>query len=120
MILLGIFMYLTRNNALSLFSSGVFFAHLTFYLAYKPKGFLRKYNNLGDYSYGLYVYAFPVQQALMHFIPKITFGEMVIYATLISIPLALLSWHFIEQPSLLYARRFSLRNSKKKAILNIA
>ena len=38
-------------------------AYTTFVVAYRPGGVLRRYNELGDYSYGMYVYAFPVQQA---------------------------------------------------------
>lgn len=35
--------------------------YLVLYLAYVPGGWLRRYNRMGDYSYGLYIYAFPVQ-----------------------------------------------------------
>ena len=38
-------------------------AYLTFYLAYVPGGVVRRFNRFGDYSYGVYVYAFPVPHA---------------------------------------------------------
>jgi peptidoglycan/LPS O-acetylase OafA/YrhL len=55
----------------------------------------------GDYSYGLYLYAFPMQQAVAWALP----GARQWYVSLlIAGPLALgcaiLSWHFIEKPAL--------------------
>src|SRR4029078_284798 len=38
--------------------------YLLFYCAYVPGGFIRRYNRVGDYSYGVYIYAFPVQQSI--------------------------------------------------------
>ena len=43
--------------------------YLVFYLAYVPGGLVRRFNRIGDYSYGIYIYAWPVQQmtaALVH------------------------------------------------------
>lgn len=75
-------------------------AYVLFYLAYVPAGWLRKYNAAGDYSYGVYIYAFPVQQSVAALLP----GVLVLLLTLISIPvtlvLAALSWHWIEQRAL--------------------
>jgi peptidoglycan/LPS O-acetylase OafA/YrhL len=55
----------------------------------------------GDYSYGLYLYAFPIQQALVATIgtPGGAFGNFVIAAVLAG-ACAVLSWHFIEKPAL--------------------
>ncbi|PJN95148.1 acyltransferase, partial [Amaricoccus sp. HAR-UPW-R2A-40] len=36
-------------------------AYATFWLAYVPGGWIRNYNRLGDYSYGMYIYAIPLQ-----------------------------------------------------------
>jgi peptidoglycan/LPS O-acetylase OafA/YrhL len=53
-----------------------------------------------DFSYGTYLYAFPIQQALSHAIPGI--GPVALAC--IAIPLSLVtgaaSWHFIEKPFL--------------------
>ena len=40
--------------------------YAVFVLAYLPGGVLRYYRRLGDYSYGVYVYAFPVQQLMAY------------------------------------------------------
>ena len=40
------------------------------HLAYIPGGRIRAVNNWGDYSYGVYIYAFPVQQTLALLFPS--------------------------------------------------
>lgn len=35
-------------------------AYVIFHLVYVPSGPIRRYNRLGDYSYGMYIYAFPI------------------------------------------------------------
>lgn len=69
-------------------------------IAYLPKGKILLFNRLGDYSYGVYIYAFPVQQSLAHWFPSITLGEMITWASVITLALSALSWHFIEYPIL--------------------
>lgn len=75
-------------------------AYILFYLAYVPAGLLRKYNALGDYSYGVYIYAFPVQQTLIALYPGISVTELTALAVTLTLLLALLSWHLIEQRAL--------------------
>jgi peptidoglycan/LPS O-acetylase OafA/YrhL len=53
-----------------------------------------------DYSYGIYIYAFPVQQSLVHFYPQQTIAEHLVSATLITVGLAALSWHLVEKRAL--------------------
>jgi peptidoglycan/LPS O-acetylase OafA/YrhL len=74
------------------------------WLAFVPAGWLRTYNRLGDYSYGLYVYAYPVQQTLAHFLPGIGVAAHLLFAFAIIVPLAIASWHWIEKPALRLAR----------------
>ena len=73
---------------------------LTLHFAYLPQGWIRQYNRLGDYSYGLYIYAFPVQQTIDHFYPQITVPAMLASASIATTILAMLSWHWIEKPAL--------------------
>ena len=61
---------------------------------------VRKYNKLGDYSYGIYIYAFPTQQTMMHFIPDASVATLATLAGLITIVLAVFSWHFVEKHAL--------------------
>lgn len=61
---------------------------------------IRSYNRLGDYSYGTYIYAFPVQQAIVAVLPGISPLHMVMLAIPIVIMLAALSWYYVERPAL--------------------
>ena len=72
--------------------------------AYLPRGGLLRYNRLGDYSYGIYIYAFPVQQSLMHLMPGLLPLEMFGLSLAVTLGLAVLSWHFVEKPALAFVR----------------
>ena len=74
--------------------------YLLLYLAYVPGGLIRSFNRLGDYSYGLYILAFPVQQLLVWYWPMIGPLTLFLAAMALTLPLAMLSWHAIERPML--------------------
>jgi peptidoglycan/LPS O-acetylase OafA/YrhL len=67
------------------------------HLAYIPGGPIRRFNSCGDYSYGVYIYAFPVQQTLALLFPKITILAMAGSAAVISFALAFCSWNLVEK-----------------------
>ena len=67
------------------------------HLAYIPGGPIRRFNSWGDYSYGVYIYAFPVQQTLALLFPKITILAMAGSAGVISFALAFCSWNLVEK-----------------------
>lgn len=75
-------------------------AYVLLYLAYVPAGAIRRYNRVGDYSYGLYIYAFPVQQSIAALMPGITVPQMIALAAAASLALAALSWHLLERHAL--------------------
>ena len=53
-----------------------------------------------DYSYGIYIYAFPVQQTLVSFWPQMALPAYLLSTLVITVALAALSWHFVEKPAL--------------------
>jgi len=67
------------------------------YLSWAP---LLGFNKLGDYSYGIYVYAFPIQQLLAHFWVGITVGEMLACSFALTLLVAIASWRLVEAPAL--------------------
>jgi peptidoglycan/LPS O-acetylase OafA/YrhL len=75
----------------------LFLPYLVLYLAYKPGGWLLKYNRLGDYSYGTYLYGFPLQQGLAAAFPGIGIAGMFFASVVITVPIAVLSWHLLEK-----------------------
>jgi peptidoglycan/LPS O-acetylase OafA/YrhL len=75
-------------------------AYIVFFLAYVPAGWIRAYNKTGDYSYGVYIYAFPVQQSIAAILVGVGVPAMIVLSSAVTIGLAMLSWHFVEQPAL--------------------
>ena len=76
--------------------------YLLFYaagLAVPVEGFPRGQNP--DYSYGIYIFSFPVQQLLVA-VGLAQHGPWVmpLVSLVVAVPLAALSWHFVEGPSL--------------------
>lgn len=64
---------------------------------------LLAYNRLGDYSYGVYIYAFPLQQlAASH--GAVTPLVNMALAFPVTLICAVLSWHLIEKPALSFVR----------------
>ncbi len=59
------------------------------------------FGKIGDYSYGLYIYSYPIQQTI-HFLNPSLKNPIIFFfiAVLFTIPLAFLSWRFIEEPAL--------------------
>ena len=75
------------------------YAAITF--AYQGPTFFQKLSGF-DYSYGIYIYAFPVQQVLVQIIPNSKENWFVTFAAsiLITALLAAASWHLVERPCL--------------------
>lgn len=72
----------------------------TFWLGFVPKGRLLAYNRLGDYSYGVYIYAFPVQQTVAYLVPGISPAGNMALAFPVTLMLGVLSWHLVEARAL--------------------
>ena len=83
---------------------GTLFAPLLAYalltVAYHPALRWSAFNRAGDYSYGLYVYAFPIQQTLVERVAGITPMPLFALALPATLALAMLSWHLLEHPAL--------------------
>jgi len=74
--------------------------YVVLYLAYVPSGWIRGFNRLGDYSYGMYIYAFPVQQAIAATFIGVGSTTMTAIAWPVTLILAMLSWYLVEKPML--------------------
>jgi peptidoglycan/LPS O-acetylase OafA/YrhL len=67
---------------------------------------LQGFGRFGDFSYGLYVFAYPIQQAIVqHAGTGISIPLFFALAFVATLGLAILSWHFIEAPSLAHKPR---------------
>jgi len=77
----------------------VFGAYILFYVAFSRTLRLHHFAKYGDFSYGLYLYAFPVQQLLVeHFRHSFNAVTLFLAAWAVTFCLAVLSWKFVEQP----------------------
>lgn len=74
-------------------------AYLTFWIGFAPIPVLSVFRRVGDYSYGVYLYGFPIQQILVQ-----SGVVSPLWNVLFALPLALgcaaMSWHFVEKPAL--------------------
>lgn len=80
----------------TLFYTTILYA--VFWVAYVPD--LHWFNRVGDYSYGLYIYAFPIEQGLKLYYPSIEPLVLAGAAFVLTLACAVPSWHFVEQPAL--------------------
>ncbi len=69
----------------------------------------------GDYSYGIYLYGFPIQQIMFDLVPvRNPLLQFLLAIPAISV-FAALSWHCIEKPILRMRRRFSFTSRMRLA-----
>lgn len=59
--------------------------------------------SIGDMSYGIYIFAFPVQQTLMFYF-NFNYKELMFFSLITTILLSYLSWHLIEKKALEYKK----------------
>jgi peptidoglycan/LPS O-acetylase OafA/YrhL len=80
-------------------------AYVVVFLSTRRSAFWNRVTARGDPSYGIYIYAYPIQQLLvfMHLANNgwVLFAE----ASLLSIALGYLSWHLVESRALTFTRR---------------
>jgi peptidoglycan/LPS O-acetylase OafA/YrhL len=69
-----------------------------------------------DYSYGMYIYAFPVMMAVHAFTPTWSYWALSLGTFAGTLPLAALSWHFIEKPVLDMVKANRARRAAANAI----
>lgn len=131
--LAGVIVYLWRDRipysgwialAFAVLSVALVSSHVYIYLLPLPVAYLTMYLGLqtpkklplifkGDYSYGIYLYAFPIQQAVVYLLPKGQAWYVNFLVALVFVGLfAAFSWHCIEKP-MLRLKRFILNRSQK-------
>jgi peptidoglycan/LPS O-acetylase OafA/YrhL len=74
-------------------------SYAVFVAGHLPGRLLRSYNRLGDYSYGTYIYAFPVQQLVAFWGVTVPLANIAA-ALPLTLLCAVLSWHLVERPAL--------------------
>lgn len=77
------------------------------FAAYYPRLVIDRWCEGPDYSYGLYIYAYPIQQTLILLAGMRSVGPHVLASLALTLPLAILSWHLVEEPALRLKRRLT-------------
>lgn len=79
----------------------VFGSYVLFFFAFQPWIRLQRFARPGDFSYGMYLYAFPIQQLLiLHFAAQLTPYRLFAAAFPLTLLCAAVSWHLVERPCL--------------------
>ncbi len=75
------------------------FAYITFWLAVRLP--IHNADRYGDFSYGLYIYAFPIEQmASLHSLYRWGLVPYVLITLVVSLVFAVVSWHVVEKPAM--------------------
>ena len=77
--------------------------------------YVRRASRYGDLSYGLYLWAFPVQQLVIDLWGVQRMSVNLLIVTAITAALALVSWHVVEHPSLKLKDRLVRRLTRPRA-----
>lgn len=104
-----------KNVAMPMLWIAIPYATISF--AYRGPVMFRKLTGF-DYSYGIYIYAFPVQQIVAQWIPDVShkwFASFAI-ATGITVALAAMSWYLIEKPALALKPRLSPSEARASVV----
>ena len=78
----------------------LFLGYATLWFATMRFGGLRAFTNENDYSYGVYIFAGPIQQLVISLLPEYGPTAVSLHAISIAIPLAVFSWELVERPAI--------------------
>lgn len=82
-------------------SKHILFTILILLVALNPINKICKFGKIGDLSYGIYIYSFPIQQILMYFF-KFNGKQLLFMSLVLSIFFGFFSWHLIEKKAMSY------------------
>jgi peptidoglycan/LPS O-acetylase OafA/YrhL len=63
---------------------------------------LHHFTKYGDFSYGMYIYAWPIQQIFLQYNKHVGFLTFLAVTSVIAFLCAVLSWFYVEKPALSY------------------
>lgn len=92
--------YLLRDTLAYEIIEKLLFASVIIWLAFLPSSASEALARTADYSYGLYIFAFPIQQTIYMLYPELDAIVFFFVSVLLTLPVTALSWHWIEKPSM--------------------
>ena len=87
----------------------IFWGYAIFYYAMEGK-FLLKFNRFPDISYGVYLYAWPINKIILWHFPTMNAYEAIIIIFLLSTLFGTASWYIVERPFMRLKKLFRLRS----------
>lgn len=94
------FAYLTNNLPLKEPFRLMALSYSAIWFALKAPPILQRYNRFGDYSYGIFVFHWPIAQTIFLLNPTISYSSLLMIVVPLALLLAIVSWHLIEEPLL--------------------
>lgn len=89
--------------------------YLLLFVAFTTELGLAGFGRYGDFSYGLYVLAYPIQQTLVYALgADISVMRLFLMTFLLTLALAAASWHLIEAPALAHKPRSTSRAARDR------
>jgi peptidoglycan/LPS O-acetylase OafA/YrhL len=95
----------TKGTAAYPWAFALALCYVALWLAYLPA--IPGLERLGDPSYGIYLWGFPIQQTLVWHMPEIDPVLLSVLALPMAWLLGALSWRFVEKPALALKRRWA-------------
>lgn len=93
------------------------FPYIVLYIAYIHTPILNKWGKYGDFSYGIYIYAFPIQQLLVYYFKDyLNIPIFFISSFMLTLFVSAISWHIVEKNAL-KLKNIEFRSSIKEYFL---
>lgn len=79
--------------------------YLLLHLGNIKNKYLNNFSAKGDFSYGLYIFAFPIQQLIIYYTNNnISIEIFIVLASIFTLIMSYISWHLIEKKALEYKK----------------
>lgn len=97
---------------------GVGLPYLVIYAAHLDIPRLPRFGKYGDFSFGIYIFSFPLQQLMMLWIGpgELSLGAFMALSYATSLAVGVVSWHLIEKPALRLKRYLPQRKPGPKPL----
>jgi len=99
-LLFGLLTYLVYDTSWRQLLSTLSFTSAILWLGFVPKGAILAYNKVGELSYSVYIWHWPIGQTLFSLASGLKFYEVFIVIAPLSVAIAALSWRWVERPAL--------------------